>query len=95
VADIVHLNDWACFTPRDRPPLWRSVVMHARTVADRDHWALVLAKRLLKKYVARVVAIDESVRLSLQGLVPCEVIYNPLDTTTRGSRGRRPTCIGA
>ena len=94
-ADIVHLNDWGMFhaaaiARRSGVP----VVMHARTVADRDHWALVLAKRLLKKYVARVVAIDESVRLSLQGLVPCEVIYNPLDTTTRGSRGRRPLALG-
>jgi glycosyltransferase involved in cell wall biosynthesis len=90
-ADIVHLNDWGMFhaaavARRAGVP----VVMHARAVADRDHWAFVLVKRFFQKYVARVIAIDESVRQSLRDLVPCEVIYNPLDTTTEELAGRPP-----
>src|SRR2546427_1460582 len=95
--DLVHLNDWGMFhaaaiARRAGVP----IVMHARTVADREnHWVLVLIKRLFMKYVARVIAIDESVRLSLRGLALCDVIYNPLDSTTGSVGVRRPPVSGA
>jgi glycosyltransferase involved in cell wall biosynthesis len=38
--------------------------------------------KAIRRHVSRVVAIDESVRASLEGVPNVEVIYNPLDDST-------------
>jgi glycosyltransferase involved in cell wall biosynthesis len=54
------------------------VVMHARSVADPyARWVARISSRLIKRYVDRVIAIDESVRRSLGDLPNVDVIYNP------------------
>jgi glycosyltransferase involved in cell wall biosynthesis len=79
--DVVHLNERgmlhaACVAHREGVP----VVLHARSVAERrDGWVRRLTLRSIRRYVARVVAIDRSVRESLPELPNVEVIYNPLD----------------
>jgi glycosyltransferase involved in cell wall biosynthesis len=78
--DIVHLNERgmlhaAFVASRCGVP----VVMHARAVADRSvGWHRRLTLRVVSRCVARVIAIDESVRHSLRELPRCEVVYNPL-----------------
>jgi glycosyltransferase involved in cell wall biosynthesis len=59
------------------------VVLHARSVAEwRESWVRRLSTNAIRRYVSRVVAIDESVRASLEGIPNLEVIYNPLDGRT-------------
>ncbi len=78
--DVAHLNERgmlhaAAIASRAGVP----VVMHARSVADRQtRWVVVLTNRLINKYVNRVIAINQSVRLSLRELEQCQVIYNPM-----------------
>lgn len=77
--DVVHLNDRgmlhaAGIAKRAGIP----VVMHARSVADPEvRWVARLSSRLIRRWVDRVIAIDESVRRSLGELPGVEVIYNP------------------
>jgi glycosyltransferase involved in cell wall biosynthesis len=77
--DVVHLNDRgmlhaAGIAKRAGVP----VVMHARSVADpAARWVARVSSRLIRRYVDRVIAIDESVRRSLGDLPNVEVIYNP------------------
>jgi glycosyltransferase involved in cell wall biosynthesis len=79
--DIVHLNERgmlqaARIARGQRVP----VVLHARSVADRrQDWVRRLSIRAIRRDVSRVVAIDQSVRASLDELSNVEVIYNPLD----------------
>lgn len=79
--DIVHLNERgmlhaAGIAHRERVP----VVLHARSVADRtDNWIRRLSMRMIRRHVTCVVAIDESVRASLEGVPDVRVVYNPLD----------------
>jgi glycosyltransferase involved in cell wall biosynthesis len=79
--DIVHLNERgmiqaARIASREGVP----VVLHARSVAERkEGWVRRLSATAIRRYVARVVAIDESVRNSLAELPGIEVIYNPID----------------
>jgi glycosyltransferase involved in cell wall biosynthesis len=79
--DIVHLNERgmiqaARIASREGVP----VVLHARSVAERrEGWVRRLSTAAIRRYVSRVVAIDESVRGSLAGLPDIEVIYNPID----------------
>lgn len=77
--DIVHLNERgmlhaAIVAKREGVP----VIVHARTVADRQvKWFWRLSARILSR-VDRVIAIDGSVAHSLRGVVASEVVYNPL-----------------
>jgi glycosyltransferase involved in cell wall biosynthesis len=77
--EVVHLNDRgmlhaAAVAKRAGVP----VVMHARSVADpAARWVARVSSRLIRRYVDRVVAIDESVRRSLGDLPNVDVIYNP------------------
>jgi glycosyltransferase involved in cell wall biosynthesis len=79
--DLVHLNERgmlqaARIAREERVP----VVMHARSVAERrDSWVRRLSLRAIRRDVSRVIAIDESVRASLEGVSDVQVIYNPLD----------------
>lgn len=78
--DIVHLNERGMYqvarsAARARIP----VVMHARSVADRTvQWERNLLAVMVRRYVTRVIAIDESVRQSLRELDQVDVVYNPL-----------------
>jgi glycosyltransferase involved in cell wall biosynthesis len=77
--DVVHLNDRgmlhaACIARRAGIP----VVLHARSVADAEtRWVGRVSSKLARRYVDRVVAIDESVSRSLHGMPRVEVVYNP------------------
>ena len=77
--DVVHLNDRgmlhaAAIARRAGVP----VVMHARSVADPATRGVArLSSKLIRRYVDRVIAIDESVRRSLGDLPNVDVIYNP------------------
>jgi glycosyltransferase involved in cell wall biosynthesis len=79
--DIVHLNERgmiqaARIASREGVP----VVLHARSVAERrEGWVRRVSAAAIRRYVTRVVAIDESVRSSLAELPGVEVIYNPID----------------
>src|SRR5688572_28591496 len=82
--DVVHLNDRgmihaARIAKRARVP----VVLHDRSVAHAGTaWVGRLSSRLARRYVDRVIAIDESVRRSLHGMPKAEVIYNPYPAPT-------------
>ena len=79
--DVVHLNERgmlhaARIAHETRVP----VVLHARSVAERgDNWVRRLSMRAIRRHVSCVVAIDQSVRASLEGLPRVQVVYNPLD----------------
>jgi glycosyltransferase involved in cell wall biosynthesis len=77
--DVVHLNDRGMLhAARIARRAGVPVVMHARSVADSGTpWVARLWTALVRRYVDRVIAIDESVRRSLRGLSDVEVIYNP------------------
>ncbi len=80
--DVVHLNERgmlhaAWVAHREGVP----VVLHARSVADRQRgWVWRISRWAIRRHVARVVAIDESVRSSLEELENVDVIYNPVDS---------------
>ena len=82
--DVVHLNERgmlhaARIAHREGVP----VVLHARSVAERrDGWVRRLSAKAIRRHVARVVAIDESVRASLEELQNVDLIYNPLHGRT-------------
>lgn len=80
--DVVHLNERGMLqAARIARQEGLPVVMHARSVAERrDSWVRRLSLGATRRYVSRVIAIDESVRASLEGVPGVEVIYNPLDT---------------
>jgi glycosyltransferase involved in cell wall biosynthesis len=77
--DVVHLNDRGMLhAARIARRAGVPVVMHARSVADSGTpWIGRVSAALARRYVDRVIAIDESVRQSLRGLPNVEVIYNP------------------
>lgn len=79
--DIVHLNERGMLhAARIAHQEGVPVVLHARSVAERrEGWVRRLSMRAIRRHVSRVVAIDQSVRDSLQGEPNVEVIYNPLD----------------
>ena len=83
--DVVHLNDRgmlhaAWLARRAGVP----VVMHARSVVDSTTPRVGrVSAALTRRYVDRVIAIDESVRRSLRGLPNVEVIYNPYPAPSR------------
>jgi hypothetical protein len=68
--DIVHLNERgmlqaAVIARRTRA----AVVMHARSVADpRPTWLMRLSRRIIRRNVDRVIAIDDSVRRSIAAI---------------------------
>lgn len=82
--DVVHLNERgmlhaARIAHREGVP----VVLHARSVAERrEGWVRRISTRAIRRHVARVVAIDESVRASLEELQNVDTIYNPLHGRT-------------
>jgi glycosyltransferase involved in cell wall biosynthesis len=56
-----------------------AVVMHARSVADpQPGWLVRLSRRIIRRNVDRVIAIDGSVRRSIAPIVASEVVNNPL-----------------
>ncbi len=78
--DIVHLNErgmlQAAVIARRSGA---GVVMHARSVADpRPAWLRRLSRRIIARNVDRVIAIDGSVRRSLERIADCDVVHNPL-----------------
>jgi glycosyltransferase involved in cell wall biosynthesis len=77
--DVVHLNDRGMLhAARIARRAGVPVVMHARSVAASETpWVGRLSAALVRRYVDRVIAIDESVRRSLRGLPNVDVIYNP------------------
>jgi glycosyltransferase involved in cell wall biosynthesis len=79
--DVVHLNERGMLhVARIAHGEGVPVVLHARSVAERrDGWVRRRSASAIRRYVSRVVAIDESVRGSLEGVPNVEVIYNPLD----------------
>jgi glycosyltransferase involved in cell wall biosynthesis len=78
--DVVHLNERGMLhAARIAHTAGVPVVMHARSVADREtHWIRRLTTKLLCRHVDRVLAIDHSVRYSLREVPHVEVVYNPL-----------------
>lgn len=80
--DVVHLNERGMLqAARIAREEGVPVLLHARSVADRRKgWVRTLSTNAIRRNVARVVAIDESVRASLEGVPGVVVIYNPLDT---------------
>ncbi|CAN5873833.1 glycosyltransferase family 4 protein [soil metagenome] len=82
--DVVHLNERGMLhAARIAHEEGVPVVLHARSVAERrENWVRRLSTRAIRRHVSRVVAIDESVRASLDGIPNLEVIYNPLDERT-------------
>jgi glycosyltransferase involved in cell wall biosynthesis len=77
--DVVHLNDRGMLhAARIARRAGVPVVLHARSVAHAGtRWVGWVSGRLARRYVDRVIAIDESVRRSLHGMPNVEVIYNP------------------
>jgi len=77
--DVVHLNDRGMLhAARIARRAGVPVVLHARSVADAETaWVGRVSGVLARRYVDRVIAIDESVRRSLHGLPNVDVIYNP------------------
>ena len=82
--DVVHLNERGMLhAARIAHEQGVPVVLQARSVAERrEGWVRRLSMREMGRHVSRVVAIDESVRASLEGIPNLEVIYNPLDDGT-------------
>jgi glycosyltransferase involved in cell wall biosynthesis len=81
--DLVHLNERGMLhAARIARGAGVPVVMHARSVGDRETaWVRRLSTRLLCRYADRVLAIDHSVRQSLREVPHVEVVYNPLPNT--------------
>jgi glycosyltransferase involved in cell wall biosynthesis len=79
--DIVHLNERGMLqAARIAHTEGIPVVLHARSVVEhRKGWVRRLSTRAIRRNVSRVVAIDQSVRASLDDVPDVEVIYNPLD----------------
>ena len=77
--DLVHLNDRGMLhAARVAKRAGYPVVMHARSVADAGtRWVARASAPLIRRYVDRVIAIDQSVRGSLGDLPNVSVIYNP------------------
>jgi glycosyltransferase involved in cell wall biosynthesis len=94
--DVVHLNESgmfqaACIAHRAGIP----VVMHARAVADRGSvWVRHFSDWWMRRWVDRVIAIDESVRFSMREVNHCDVIYNPLDVAVLAARRPVPAPDG-
>ncbi|MGH7580088.1 MAG: glycosyltransferase, partial [Gemmatimonadales bacterium] len=65
--DVVHLNDRGMLhAARIARRAGIPVVMHARSVVDSGtRWVAGVSSRLARRYVNRVIAIDQSVRRSL------------------------------
>jgi glycosyltransferase involved in cell wall biosynthesis len=82
--DIVHLNDRGMLhAARIARRAGVPVVLHARSVADAEtRWVGRVSSRLARRYVDRVIAIDESVSRSLHGMPQLEVVYNPYPAPT-------------
>jgi glycosyltransferase involved in cell wall biosynthesis len=78
--DVVHLNERGMLhAARIAASAGCAVVMHARSVTDREtRWVHRFATRWIDRYVDRVVAIDDSVRWSMREVSRCEIVYNPL-----------------
>lgn len=93
--DLVHLNDRGMLhAARIARRAGVPVVMHARSVADSGTpWVGRLSAALVRRYVDRVIAIDESVRRSLRGLPNVEVIYNPYPTPPGPSGSTRASAV--
>jgi glycosyltransferase involved in cell wall biosynthesis len=97
--DVVHLNERGMLhAARIAHEACVPVVLHARSVAERgDNWVRRLSMRAIRRHVSCVVAIDESVRASLEGLSGVHVVYNPLDDralTDSTSASMRPSAEG-
>lgn len=77
---VVHLNERGMFqAARLARRAGVPVIMHARSVADRQSSVLRrLCDALTRRWVTQIVAIDESVRWSIREQEPCTVIHNPL-----------------
>jgi glycosyltransferase involved in cell wall biosynthesis len=90
--DVVHLNERgmlhaARIAHEERVP----VVLHARSVAERrENWVRRLSLAGIRRHVSCVVAIDESVRASLDGVPGVRVIYNPLDARALDDESDEP-----
>jgi glycosyltransferase involved in cell wall biosynthesis len=97
--DVVHLNERGMLhAARIAHQEGMPVVLHARSVAEwRDSWVRRLSTRAIRRYVSRVVAIDESVRASLEGVPNVAVIHNPLDSgaLTEAHPETAPTAAGS
>jgi glycosyltransferase involved in cell wall biosynthesis len=77
--DLLHLNDHGMY---QAALLGRQagipVVMHMRCVADRESgWQSALLRSCARRFIDRLVAIDESVKWSIREIPSCRVIYNP------------------
>lgn len=77
---VVHLNERGMFQAARLARLAGvPVVMHARSVADRQSSVLRrICDTLTRRWVTQIVAIDESVRWSIREQEPCAVVHNPL-----------------
>jgi glycosyltransferase involved in cell wall biosynthesis len=78
--DIVHLNErgmlQAAVIARRSGA---AVVMHARSVADpHPAWITRLSRRIIRRNVDRVIAIDGSVQRSIRTVADAEVVHNPV-----------------
>jgi glycosyltransferase involved in cell wall biosynthesis len=97
--DVIHLNERGMLhAARIAHEEGVPVVLHARSVAEReDNWVRRLSMRAIQRHVSCVVAIDESVRASLEELPGVHVVYNPLDgraMTDSTSEAIRPSVEG-
>lgn len=89
--DVVHLNERGMLhAARVVRQAGVPVVMHARSVvAANTPWVDRVSTPLIRRYVDRVIAIDESVRRSLGELPNVDVVYNPYPgSSARGERVR-------
>ncbi len=81
--DIVHLNERGMLqaaTIAHRSGT--EVVLHARSVADlRPAWLVLLSRRVIRRNVDRVVAIDGSVERSIRPMASAVVVHNPVVRT--------------
>ncbi len=90
--DVVHLNErgmlQAAVIARRTGA---GVVMHARSVADpTPAWLARLTRRIVRRHVDRVIAIDASVQRSLGRITPSVVIHNPLAAASGPPHPARP-----
>jgi glycosyltransferase involved in cell wall biosynthesis len=79
--DLVHLNEIGTFSlaKRIKQEFDIPVVMHARTVPNRDHQFLIrLFTRKCNVYVDRLICITKSVALQYPKVLRKTVVYNPL-----------------
>ena len=90
--DVVHLNErgmlQAAIIARRSGA---GVVMHARSVSDpTPAWLTRLTRRIVRRHVDRVIAIDASVQRSLGRIAPSVVVHNPLATQPPPNQPARP-----